>query len=117
MMGRSVAFSIAVVIALSACSNKDATEPSIPDHLYHAAINVSGTAGAELGSVTVSVLDAKGFGIPNVDVTWAATDDGIATPTSSTTNSSGEATVIWTLGPSAAAQTITASVTGIPSLT
>ena len=71
-----------------------------------------GTAGAPLPQpVVVRAVDAFGNPVPDVVVTWAAANGGAVTP-SSTTDVSGQAGAMWTLGTTAGPQTATASVAG-----
>ena len=74
-----------------------------------------GAAGAQLAdSMTVVVRDAQGAALGGVTVTWAVgTGGGSVSPTSATTNSGGFARAARTLGPSAGAQTATATVSGL----
>ncbi len=63
----------------------------------------------------VTVTDAAGNAVPGVSVTFAAgTGQGTLTGATATTNASGVATLgRWTLGQTAGAQAITATVTGV----
>jgi plastocyanin len=62
---------------------------------------------------TVTVRDANNRAVPGVSVDWAiTTGDGTISPNPSTTNSSGVATKVHTLG-SASTYEVTAAVTGV----
>ena len=64
------------------------------------------------------VTDANGNPVGNVTVTWApASGGGSVNPTSSLTDVNGHATTTRTLGPTPGAQTTTAAVTGLPTVT
>src|SRR6266511_1901835 len=66
---------------------------------------------------SVTVRDANGRAVRGVLVTWAfTTGDGSLSPNPSTTNSSGVATTIHTLG-AATTYVVTATVAGLPSVT
>lgn len=70
--------------------------------------------GELLAPLRVRVTNAQGGGVSGVTVNWEITQgDGALSGTSSTTNSSGEASVSFTAGPSAGGSTITASVSGV----
>lgn len=77
--------------------------------------NQIGAAGQQLGAaLEVTVKDASGSPVANVTVTWAvASGGGSVTPGSNTTGADGKATATRTLGPSAGAQTATATVSGV----
>jgi plastocyanin len=65
---------------------------------------------------SVTVRDANGTAVPDVSVDWAiTTGDGTLSPDPSTTNSSGVATTVHTLGADDT-YTVTASVTGLASV-
>jgi len=77
-----------------------------------------GTAGSVvLDSLTVRVTDRFGNPVPNVDVTWAASNGGTVSPATTRTDASGVAQARWTLGGSATTQTATATVAGAGSVT
>jgi len=66
-------------------------------------------------SLVVQVQDATGNGVPGRNVNWViTTGGGSAQPTSSTTDASGKAFTVWTLGPTAGTNTLTAAVAGLP---
>jgi adhesin/invasin len=68
---------------------------------------------------SVVVRDAQGIPVPGVEVTFSVTDGGgtvVGSP--DTTNDNGIATVTsWTLGATVGANTVTATATGLPSVT
>jgi adhesin/invasin len=77
----------------------------------------TGAAGEVLSTpLRVRVADAGGTPLEGQSVTFAVTGGGgSVAPTSATTNSSGEATAVWTLGTSTGQQTAQASVAGVTS--
>ncbi|HYV98524.1 MAG TPA: hypothetical protein VE967_13800 [Gemmatimonadaceae bacterium] len=77
---------------------------------------ISSAAGvAVTAKPTVTVRDQYGNGVSGVAVTFAVVSGGgVATGTSQTTNSSGQATVgSWTLGVGLGANTMTATIAGV----
>jgi hypothetical protein len=61
--------------------------------------------------VSVQVTDGAGAPIGNVVVTWTVlTGGGSVSTATSTTDVNGNATVVWTLGPTIGAQTLSASI-------
>jgi adhesin/invasin len=61
--------------------------------------------------VSVQVTDGAGVPIGNVAVTWTVlTGGGSVSASSSTTDVNGNATIIWTLGPTVGTQTLSASI-------
>ena len=75
---------------------------------------LSGTAGQPLSDrVVVRVADASDNPLEGVVVTFAVTaGGGTVSPTSAPTNAVGEASTRWTLGTTAGANTVTATVPG-----
>lgn len=64
--------------------------------------------------LAVRVTDELGNGVPGVTVNWEVTGGGGSVgPTTSTSNATGNATTVWTLGPTVGAQAATASSTGL----
>jgi len=81
--------------------------------------NQAGNAGATLAApVTIQVTDASGNGVSGTSVTFAiATGGGSLGTLTTTTNSFGNASSAWTLGPGAGTQTMTvtsATLAGSP---
>lgn len=103
---------IAYALASAACASHG-TEPSGPPLVVAAGDQQLGKADAHLGTpITVRVVDATGTPQSGAVVTWTAGDDGIAEPATSTTDAAGEASTVWTLGPDAGVQHLTASSAG-----
>jgi len=79
----------------------------------------SGNVSAQLGQpMVVKVVDASGIPVSGTTVTWtiaAGNAGGSASPNSSVTDGSGQASTIWTLGSKLFQQTLTASV-AVPAL-
>jgi hypothetical protein len=75
----------------------------------------SGSVGAELpAALTVRVTDSGARPVAGATVTWTVTaGGGTVTPNTATTDSSGTADTRWTLGTTAGANRVTATVAGI----
>lgn len=79
-----------------------------------AGFNGTGTVSAALATpFTVEVVDASGAPVANVTVTFAATNATVS-PATATTNAQGRASANVTLGSTAGAGSVTATVAGIP---
>jgi plastocyanin len=112
-----------VAFTLAACDGED--QPSEPDEpaAGGAPANIAVSSGDNqriivggqlLAPLQARVTNAQGGGVSGVTVNWEVTQGGgQLSATSSTTNSSGQASVAFTAGPSAEANTITASVAGV----
>jgi hypothetical protein len=76
-----------------------------------------GLPGAPLPEpLIVSVVDAAGVPVPNVRVSWKATDGGVIDPAIEFTGEEGRAGAHWTLGPGGGGRMATATVDGFPSV-
>jgi hypothetical protein len=77
----------------------------------------TGLVGSTLVSpLTVKVTDATGAAVSGVTVTWTVTDGGgTVAPTTSTTDASGRAITVLTLGATIGPQAVTASVVSVGS--
>ena len=71
----------------------------------------TGTVGAALTDELRVVVTEDGAPSPGVDVTFATTDGSVA-PTTATTDASGIASTVWTLGEEAGGQDATATLAG-----
>ncbi len=86
-------------------------------------IAVSGNdqAAQQLHSLTspliVRVLDVYGNPVPEVLVSFTSPDGGVASPSTTSTNSAGEASTNWTLGPAVGTQSLNAIVNADVGLT
>lgn len=77
----------------------------------------SGTVGTALQTaVSVRSVDAQGNSVAGVSVSFA-TGTGTFAPTTGTTNSAGELSTSWTLGPVSGPQVAVATATGLAPLT
>lgn len=65
---------------------------------------------------TVTVKDAYGNPVPGISVAFAASNGGSASPGSVATNATGSAATTWTLGQAIGAQTLSATVSGLPAV-
>ena len=96
-----------------------ATEPP------RAATLEKGTGGGQTGEtdqtltnpLVVTVLDQYGNPFPGVTVSFSVRPSGTLNPTSADTGSNGQASTLLQLGSTATTYTVTASVTGLPSVT
>ena len=80
--------------------------------------NQTAQAGTSLQPITLQVRDALGNGIGGIALTLTvATGGGSVVPTSVTTDATGTASVVWTLGGVDGAQTFTVSASGLGTLT
>ncbi|HWA14949.1 MAG TPA: leishmanolysin-related zinc metalloendopeptidase, partial [Gemmatimonadales bacterium] len=106
---------------LAACSSSakesDDIEPGPPENLVANSVTTqNATVGAAVAvRPAVKVTDADGIGVPGVQVVFQVTGGGGAlTGGTIVTNATGVATVgSWTMGPSAGANTLTATATGL----
>lgn len=110
-----LAIGAVLVAASSACksdSNNSAPLVAASIALSAADTALTGTVGNVLTQpIVVTVSDQDGNPVPNATVTWAVTSGlGSLTATTSETGSTGQATVVWTLGNLAGVDSITASI-------
>jgi len=116
-MIRTQAMALLVGIAALACNSDSTTPPGPPDHLVR--------SGGDQQSwyfnnplpvpYSVTVLDATDRPVPGVSVNWSPLlgTDGSFSSNPSTTNSSGVATTVHTLG-AATIYVVNVVVTGVP---
>lgn len=114
---------LAAAVSLIACGDDDPVEPDLPEPAsltITAGNGQTAAAGTAVATApTVRVLDQDGAPIEGLTVTFAVGNGGgtITGPTPET-NSTGHASVgSWTLGAASGANTLTASVTGLPAVT
>jgi trimeric autotransporter adhesin len=76
----------------------------------------TGVVGEQLASpLTVRALDSAGDGVPGITVSWSVVEgSGALTPSTSTTDSEGNASVEMTLGTSAGEVVVAAKAAGVP---
>jgi hypothetical protein len=124
--GGAFATALGVVLLVSGCG--DASSPGTTAGTVGAATTLAETAGdAQSATVSTAVAiapsvkltDANGNAVASATVTFAvASGGGSVTGASQTTSASGAATVgSWTLGSTAGVNTLTASSTGVTSVT
>jgi alpha-tubulin suppressor-like RCC1 family protein len=97
----------------------DSTGPQLPAALNLVSGNgQSGTVGQALPNpLVVKLVDASGAGVPGVTMLWSAMSGGGALSAATmTTDAVGAAAVTWTLGPASGANTVSASVAGVPTI-
>jgi len=109
--------SILIVSIVAACGH-DGTGPSSgpPAHLdAGASLSRSATVGTAVsGGVVVKVTDAGGRPVQNAAVAFAVTlGNGSVTPRLATTDGSGQASAVWTLGTIVGPNEVTATVSGL----
>lgn len=119
MTSRSRAFLVVVAMtALTTCRGRDTTAPPMASRLeLVAGDGQSGVAGQQLAlPLVVAAKTTTGTGVAGVSVTWAVTaGDGALSATVTTTDAQGSASVLLTLGPTAAGDidSVTASADGL----
>ncbi|HMG95286.1 MAG TPA: Ig-like domain-containing protein [Gemmatimonadaceae bacterium] len=112
---------VALLVALAGvggCTlNTDVSGPTLV--LKVSGENQQGPTSTALPTpLAVAVFDQFGERLPNITVTWMITSGGGAlSATSTTTDDTGTASVIYTTGPTARIETVQAKVEGIPALT
>jgi hypothetical protein len=107
---------IFLFLASISCSG-DSTEPNRPGPATSVEVQSgaaqTGTVGAALPApIVVRVLDARGRAVPSATVNFAPAS-GSVLQSSASTDGSGSASVVWTLGTQAGPQTLTVSITGV----
>ena len=119
---RCSVFALATLV-LATCSKKDSgtnPQPATPTTVVVVSgDNQTGTVNQELAAaIVVQVNDQTGSPMASVAVGFGVTQGGglVANP-SVTTGSDGRASTNWTMGTTAGANTVTATVTSAPSLT
>jgi hypothetical protein len=115
--------SAALAFGTGACKQSNPTTTQPPTPTPTSIMKVDGdtqtaTVGSALGtSLVVQVNDQNGAAMNGVSVSFAVTaGGGTVSAASANTNASGQASVDWTLGPEAGAQTVRASVTSNTSI-
>ncbi len=105
--------------SVSQTSNTFAITPASPDDLViESGDNQSADVLTALGApLEVKVVDAFDNPISGQAVSWDTGGEGSIQPDNAVTDSNGEVTATWTLGPVAGAQTAQASVSGLTSVT
>ena len=101
-------------IALALGCGGDTTQPqSTPAVSSVSGNNQTGTAGQALADPLVVRVTRDGSGLAGTSVSWTVTGGaGSASPATSVTDSNGQASTTWTLGPTDGANTLEASATG-----
>ncbi len=114
---RNTLLALATLAVAAACGDNGSEPPQPSTVSVVGAATFTGAAGEALATpLRVRVADAGGSPLEGQTVTFSVTGGGgSVTPTTSTTNSSGEATAVWTLGTATGQQTAQAAVTGVSS--
>lgn len=119
MRSRSILGATLMVFGASCSSNDTTTVTPNPPAVVAAFTgnNQTTTVNATLVTpLTVKVTDAAGAAVAGVTVNWVVTSGGgSVTPATSTTDSNGRATTVFTLGSTVGTQTVNASVATIAS--
>ncbi len=110
------AISIALLVACSSNSGTTTTTAGPPAAvaIYTGNNQVSVSATSLFTPLTVRVTDAAGVAVPGVQITWTVTSgDGHVTPTTSTTDTTGRANTVFTLGITPGVETVTATAASV----
>lgn len=121
LVTRLARLTIASVLLSSAasCGDDPAAPPTPRSIAASAGTNQTATVGQLLGSaLAVVVTGSDGEPLAGATVAWQVVSGGGAVaPASSSTDATGTATTQWTLGPTAGAQSVTATVQGLGPVT
>ena len=103
------------VVLVAACKDQSPVSHA-PNHLVIVSgSGQSGDVNAALPQpIVVQALDGANKSVSGVPITWTVTGGGSLSATSNTTDKDGNASVTWTLSPTAGAQIVTATSTQIP---
>lgn len=103
------------VTLLQACNGGDATAPVSPTGASAAGLAAAtATVGTALAApIRLTVTGNDGKPARGVRVTWSADHRGSVSELGSLTDANGATSTRWTLGPTAGAQTLTATVPGL----
>jgi len=102
----------ALVLAFAAACKESAPPVShAPTHLITVSgSGQSGDVGAALAApIVVQARDAADRPVENIPITWTVTGGGTVSPATSTTDTAGKASVVWTLAPAPGLQAVTAT--------
>ena len=111
----------AIALATAACTSTPDTTNTGSGPYAVAVFNGSGQTAVVsqtlVTPLTVQVLNAQGSAASGIAVTWAVVSGGgSVAPTTSTTDATGHANTIFTLGATAGSQSVTATVANASSL-
>ena len=108
---------VPAALGANGCSEVTNSDDSMPAQLLPAGSSSFTASVATAVEISVSVRDARGWGVVDIAVQWRVVDGaGSVNPPISRTNTEGEASTVWTLGSGAGRQTATASVGNLPGL-
>jgi adhesin/invasin len=114
--GYVVIAALATIIASACSDNNNSTAPLTATTITtNASTNgQSGGAGTALAQpVGVTVFDQNGAALANATVNWAVESGaGSVASATSVTDASGNATIVWTLGPTLGTDSLKASIAG-----
>lgn len=112
---------LVLTAALASCGDSDPvdTGPTPSSVAASAGDGQTGTVGQLLGTaLAVVVTGSDGQPYQGASVSWqVASGGGTMSPASSQSDAQGQATTQWTLGTGTGAQTLTATVEGLPAVT
>ncbi len=102
---------VGLVAVAGGCSSSDAITAAVPHTLtVSGGSGQTGTVGQPLPTpIAVTLKDQNGKPIPGATINWTPSDSGTVASPSSTTDSTGTATVVWTLGTTAGVDSLTAA--------
>lgn len=111
------ALTAALLATAAACNSSDTNSPSLVATTISASVGIDAqttTAGSATPStISVLVFDQTGSALANSTVSWSvASGGGTVSSASSTTDANGLAAVTWTLGTTAGANSLVASLAG-----
>ncbi len=116
-----VVIAAALLAGVAACSGSDAVAPTVTVSALTivSGNGQTGTVNAVLpDTLKVKVTDQNGNVVVGETINWTvATGSGTVTPSSAAADANGIAATVWTLGPTAGAQTVTATSASNPSVT
>ncbi len=114
----SLGMAVALITLVSGCGS-DSTSPPVPAGASAVGgADLIATVGTAVGTLQLRVVDEAGSPLSGISVAWSVTSGGgSVSPASSTTDANGIAQTTWTLGPTAGAQTVTGTVSGLPAVT
>lgn len=107
---------LALGVALAACNNNSAAEPAFASGVTVVSGNEQyATVGTSAANpLVVLVVDAAGTPFPNAPVTWRVTGGGgVVADSTTTSDASGHARVVYTAGATPGVATVVATVAQI----
>lgn len=108
------ALALVLLFAMSCTGTETGTEVEDTDPIASvtSATTVADRTVGDTVTVSFTVLGASGAALPGESVTFSATGGGSVSPAAATTDGTGSVATLWTLGTTAASQSVTASAGG-----